>query len=75
MRYRYRVIHNNDIVSHLPPQLPIPYSHFSFEIWYNKDMTTFKQCGAEEFKCSKSVLPTNWSTGDHDIKFYIAIKV
>jgi len=36
-------------------------------------MKTYKVCGAEEFRCSKSVLPTSWSTADHDINFYIAL--
>ena len=70
---RYRVIHHNDIVPHLPPQLPIPYAHFAYEIWYDKNMQSYKQCGAEEFKCSKSVLPTSWSSSDHDINYYIKI--
>ena len=43
----FRVIHYADIVPHVPPQIPIPYSHFAYEIWYNEAMTSFKQCGAE----------------------------
>jgi hypothetical protein len=70
---RYRVIHYADIVPHVPPMIPIPYAHFSNEIWYDEAMKTFKQCGAEEFRCSKSVLPTSWTTSDHDINFYISI--
>lgn len=70
---RYRIIHYADIVPHLPPQLPIPYAHFSYEIWYDKNMKTYKQCGAEEFRCSKSLLPTSWSTSDHEINNYIKI--
>lgn len=70
---RWRVIHYADIVPHVPPQLPIPYAHFAYEIWYDKGMKTFKQCGAEEFRCSKSLLPTSWTTSDHDMNFYIQI--
>ena len=70
---RYRVIHYADIVPHIPPQLPISYAHFSYEIWYDKTMKTYKQCGAEEFKCSKSLFPTSWSTSDHDISNYLKI--
>lgn len=44
---RFRVIHYADIVPHLPPQIPIPYSHFSNEIWYDANMSKYKQCGAE----------------------------
>lgn len=72
---RFRVIHYADIVPHLPPQTPLPYAHFSFEIWYDTGMKTYKTCGAEQFKCSKSVLPFNWSTSDGDIKYYIRIPV
>jgi len=68
---RFRIIHYGDIVPHVPPQLPIPYAHFANEIWYDQNMKTYKQCGAEEFRCSKSLLPTSWSTGDHDFNFYI----
>ena len=47
---RFRVIHYADIVPHVPPQLPIPYAHFVYEIWYDKNMKTYKQCETEEFK-------------------------
>lgn len=70
---RYRVIHYADIVPHVPPQIPVPYAHFAYEIWYDEAMKTFKQCGAEEFRCSKSLFPTSWTTSDHDINFYIAL--
>ena len=70
---RYRVIHYADIVPHIPPQLPISYAHFSNEIWYDKAMKTFKKCGAEEYRCSKSLLPTQWSTKDHEINNYLQL--
>ena len=70
---RYRVIHYADIVPHIPPQLPISYAHFSYEIWYDKAMKTFKKCGAEEYKCSKSLLPTQWSTKEHEINYYLQL--
>lgn len=43
---RYRIIHYADIVPHVPPQIPVPYSHFASEIWYNEAMTSYKTCGA-----------------------------
>lgn len=43
---RFRVIHYQDIVPHIPPQTPIPYAHFASEVWYNQNMTSFKTCGA-----------------------------
>lgn len=72
---RWRIVHYADIVPHVPPQLPIPYSHFSSEIWYDEAMKTFKQCGAEDLRCSKSLLPTTWSTADHDFNFYISLPI
>ena len=71
----FRVIHYADIVPHLPPQTPLPYSHFAYEIWYDENMKTYKTCGAEEYSCSKSLLPFKWSTSDHDIAAYILIAV
>lgn len=29
LKQRFRVIHYADIAPHIPPQLPIPYAHFS----------------------------------------------
>ena len=67
---RYRVICYADIVPQLPPQTPVAYSHFSFEIWYDEGMTKYKQCGAEEYSCSKSLFPWKWSTNDHNPSKY-----
>lgn len=36
-------------------------------------MSKFKVCGAEEFACSKSLFPNQWSTKDHDTNAYIKI--
>lgn len=43
----FRVIHYADIIPHLPPQTPLPYSHFAYEIWYDEGMQKYKTCGAE----------------------------
>ena len=72
---RFRVIHYADIIPHLPPQVPIPYSHFANEIWYDEPMQKYKTCGAEEFTCSKSILPNKWSTTDGDLKYYAKMPV
>jgi hypothetical protein len=29
IKQRFRVVHYADIAPHIPPQLPIPYAHFS----------------------------------------------
>jgi hypothetical protein len=68
---RFRVVHYADIAPHIPPQIPIPYSHFANEVWYDSAMSKFKVCGAEEFTCSKSILPNQWSTKDHDVDLYM----
>lgn len=70
---RFRVIHYADIVTHVPPQIPVPYSHFANEIWYDAAMSKYKVCGAEEFTCSKSLFPTQWSLSDNDINAYMKI--
>jgi hypothetical protein len=69
---RWRVIHYADIVSHVPPQIPLPYSHFANEIFYDEAMSKYKICGAEEYTCSKSVFP--WSVSDCDINAYMKIQ-
>lgn len=71
----YRVIHYADIVPHVPPQIPISYSHFAYEIWYDEKMSKYKQCGAEEFGCSKSLLPFQWTTSDHDLNAYMRLPI
>lgn len=70
---RFRVVHYADIAPHVPPQIPIPYSHFANEIWYDSAMVKFKVCGAEEFTCSKSILPNQWSVNDHDMNTYMKL--
>lgn len=70
---RFRVVHYADIAPHIPPQIPIPYAHFSNEVFYDEAMGKYKVCGAEDFTCAKSIFPNQWSTSDHDMKFYLKI--
>ena len=39
----YRVVHNDDVVPHLPP-MEINYSHVNTEIWYNEDNSEYQIC-------------------------------
>ena len=42
----YRVVHNRDLVPHLPPDLPkFEYHHSAYEIFWNEDYTAYKTCG------------------------------
>lgn len=67
----YRVIHNKDIVPHLPPDLPeFNYHHSAYEIFWNSDFTSYKTCSdtGEDKSCSNQYFP-NYTTGDHDTYF------
>lgn len=58
--YRYRVVHEYDVVPHIPPPIPGGISdgpfHHRFEVWYNNDMShasSFTVCKqAEDLHCS-----------------------
>lgn len=43
IEYSYRVVHNDDMVPHLPP-IEFNYSHVSTEIWYNEDNSKYTIC-------------------------------
>jgi hypothetical protein len=46
-----RVVHNRDIVPHLPPKEV--YTHCGVEIWYNDDSSSYVECDiTESEKCS-----------------------
>ena len=61
--YSYRVIHNNDLFAHVPPQWLKGYTHHKSEIWYNNDMAvgaSFIECDVDEGPgCSNSQLDLN----------------
>jgi len=70
--YRFRIVHNADIVPHLPPRLfGISAYHFAYEVWYANDMTTnqpYKLCSQPEDKtCSESIVAL--SSADHTVYF------
>lgn len=68
----FRVIHYEDIVPHVPT-IAMDYRHHNYEVWYQKDMKSYKVCNAEDPTCSDSVSPTKWNAGDHDISNYLKI--
>jgi len=66
----YRVVHNKDIVVHLPSDVDgFNYHHSAYEIFFNGDMSSYKVCGVsgEDKSCSNQYFPT-FNIDDH--KFY-----
>jgi hypothetical protein len=70
----HRVIHNADIVPHLPTQ-SMDFSQFNFELWYTEDMKTYATCNAEDPKCSNSIPAILLSTTDHNLSEYLKMAV
>lgn len=67
----YRVVHNRDIVPHLPPDLlPFDYHHPAFEVFFDEAMENYKVCSStgEDGSCSNKFFP-DYSTDDHDFYF------
>ncbi|CAI5445687.1 unnamed protein product [Caenorhabditis angaria] len=72
--YSYRIVHNRDIIAHVPPQIGPGYNlhHHRTEIWYPNDM----EIGAEFHKCTSSdgyycsaTLDFNLTYNDHGLYF------
>eukprot|EP00122_Pirum_gemmata_P002105 Pgem_evm1s1906 len=68
-----RVVHAKDVVAHLPPN-PFPnitssklYKHFGAEYWQvDNDLKNNRICmGGEDYECSDSVDPSEYSVTDH----------
>lgn len=64
----YRVVHNKDIVPHLPPEGE--YKHPATEIFFDKEMANYKVCSesGEDKTCSNQFFP-NYDPNDHDLYF------
>lgn len=62
----FRVVHNEDVVPHVPPEL-FGFTHSVEEIWYNEASSSYTSCSTtngEDPNCSDSIaLPT--SISDH----------
>lgn len=52
IEYSYRIVHNDDVVPHLPP-IEFNYSHVNTEIWYNEDNSEYIIC-FNPIKCYSS---------------------
>lgn len=64
----YRVVHNKDIVPHLPPEGE--YKHPAFEVFLNEDISSYKICDStgEDKTCSNQFAPF-YTPNDHDHYF------
>ncbi|CAJ0933546.1 unnamed protein product, partial [Mesorhabditis belari] len=66
--YSYRVVHDSDIVPHIPFNIE-NYEHHGTEIWYQNKMNVndkYTVCkGNEDKSCSKSVTPDQWNWDAH----------
>lgn len=64
----FRVVHNRDLVPHLPPN--VDYHHPAFEVLLSPDCDTYKVCdnSGEDPSCSNSFFP-NYKTDDHDFYY------
>ena len=62
------MVHNRDIVPHLPPE--VDYHHSAFEVLLSLDCSTYKVCdkSGEDSSCSNSFFP-NYDPNDHDFYF------
>ena len=65
----FRVVHNKDIVPHLPPE-SFEYHHSPVEIFWDEHFTKYEVCNdsGEDKNCSNKFFP-DYSAGDHDIYF------
>ena len=69
---RFRVVHNRDIVPHVPFEV-MGFTHVSYEVLYDEEMKSYKVCNesGEDPSCSNRFDP-DYSFPDHDI-YWIAM--
>ncbi len=64
------MVHEHDIVPHLPPRA-VGYHHVSMEIWDRSNSTGqwYIVCddSGEDLRCSDSIPAEQWSPKDHDV--------
>lgn len=69
----YRVIHQKDVVPHLPTDVPLMngYHHPAHEIFWNSDFSSYKVCdgNGEDKSCSNQFFP-NFAVGDSSTYFF-----
>ncbi len=67
----YRVVHNKDLVPHVPFDLPgFDYHHPGYEVFFNSDLSVYKVCNisGEDKSCSNKFFP-DFDPNDHDHYF------
>ena len=71
LQTRFRVIHNRDIVPHLPYEL-MGFTHIAYEVLYDEEMKTYKVCNdsGEDRSCTNRFDP-DYSFPDHDIYWVV----
>ena len=69
----YRVIHNADLVPHLPPT-QFGFHHIGTEVWYDEAMVSYRVCdgSGEDPTCSNS-LWLKWGVTDHIYYFDVRV--
>lgn len=67
LQTRFRVVHNRDIVPHVPFE-EMGFRHIAFEVFYDEAMKTYKVCSSsgEDNTCSNKFDPF-YDTSDHDV--------
>lgn len=68
MPNHYRVVHNRDLVPHLPPDFG--YKHAPYEILFDKEFKNYTICNesGEDPACSNRFFP-EYTPVDHDFYF------
>ena len=61
----YRVVHNKDLVPHVPP-IDFQYLHPAYEVLYDEEMKNYQVCNesGEDSSCSDRFAP-DYSFNDH----------
>jgi len=71
----FRVVHDRDMVAHLPPRL-VGYNHIAAEVWETEEGLTLcdsEDDAEESSSCSNSMTPFEWTTDDH--LFYLGLQI
>lgn len=65
----YRVVHNRDLVPHLPPEA-LEYHHPAYEVFFDQAMDSYVICNSsgEDKTCSNKYSP-EYSVADHGFYF------
>ena len=71
----FRLINYADTVVHSPPKA-FGFLHHGNEVWYSpRGMYSFYLCASEDKNCANSVSTLKFSTDDHHLVYYEAVRV